>query len=284
MHPSSQYRKLLRAASALCCAGVAAAALQHARPALGQVTSVLRGGPPVQVLPYVSEPGVPSITITPGTPNPFAGADGTGGGGPGGDGTGLGGGAGGDTGGPDPINTLIGTPWGSSAICDAQSLGLNPSALAATCVLESGCTAPAAGSGAQGVFQMFPAAFHDGLNTALAANPALASQVNTTLGPNDPTTAAIAASGYLMQATQNLQFNGISNPTVLDTRSYYNFGPKYGATVATAKDDVPMSQVLNGAPSSFFTKNSITPSETVGQWRASITAKIGNAANQPVLS
>jgi len=281
MHPSSHYRKLLRAASVFCCAGVAAMALQHARPAFGQVTSVLRGGPPVQVLPYVSEPGVPSITITPG--NPFAGADGTGGDGMGGDGTGLGVGAGGDTGGPDPINTLIDTSWGSSAICDAQSLGLNPSALAATCVLESGCTAPAPGSGAQGVFQMFPAAYQDGLKTALAANPALASQVNTALGPNDPTTAAIAASGYLMQATQNLQSHGVSNPTVLDTRSYYNFGPKYGATVAVAQDGEPMSELLAGASSDVFTKNHLTPGETVGQWRASVISKIGNAAKQPVI-
>lgn len=283
MHPCSKSRKLLRATSAACCAAAAVVALEHPKPAFGQVTSVLRGGPPVQVLPYVSEPGVPWITITPGTPNPFGGADGDGKGGPGGDGTGLGGGGGGDTGGPDPINTLIGTSWGSSAICDAQSLGLNPSALAATCVLESGCTQPAPGSGAQGIFQMFPAAFQDGLKTALAANPALASQVNTALGPNDPTTAAIAASGYLMQAAQNLQSHGISNPTVLDTRSYYEFGPKYGTTVAIAQDGEPMSQVLVGAPSDVFTQNAITPGETVGQWRASVVAKIGNAARQPVL-
>ncbi len=283
MHPSSTYRKLLRAALVACCACVPTAALQLARPAFAQVTSVLRGGPPVQVLPYVSEPGVPWITITPGTPNPFGGADGGGGDGTGGDGTGLGGGGGGDTGGPDPINTLIGTSWGSSAICDAQSLGLNPSALAATCVLESGCTQPAPGSGAQGIFQMFPAAFQDGLKTALAANPALASQVNTALGPNDPTTAAIAASGYLMQATQSLEASGISSPTVLDARSYYQFGPTYGSGVATAQDNVPLSQVLAGAPSNVFTRNAIMPGETVGQWRASVVAKIGNAANQPVL-
>jgi len=279
MHSSSKYRKLLHVASTVCCVGATTATLQHARPAFGQVTSVLRGGPPVQVLPYVSEPGVPSITITPGTPNPFSGADGTGG-----NGTGLGGGGGGDTGGPDPINTLIGTPWGSAAICYAQSLGLNPSALAATCVLESGCTQPAAGSGAQGVFQMFPAAFQEGLNTALAANPALASQVNTALGPNDPTTAAIAASGYLMQAAQTLQNAGVADPTVIQARGYYNFGPANAVPLAKASQDTLMSTAMPNVSQATLAKNHVTPGMTVGQWQASIASKIGTVANQGVFS
>src|SRR5208283_3684474 len=37
-------------------------------------TSNTMSGPPVQVQPYAPEPGVPLITINPGTPNPFAGA------------------------------------------------------------------------------------------------------------------------------------------------------------------------------------------------------------------
>ncbi len=57
----------------------AALMLELSSSAFGQVPSVLSGGPPVQVTPYVSEPGVPPLTITPGTSNPFAGADGSGG-------------------------------------------------------------------------------------------------------------------------------------------------------------------------------------------------------------
>ena len=40
--------------------------------AVAQTPSTL-SGPPVQVQPYAPEPGVPLITVDPGTPNPFAG-------------------------------------------------------------------------------------------------------------------------------------------------------------------------------------------------------------------
>jgi hypothetical protein len=39
-------------------------------PVTAQQAATLNG-PPVQVLPYVSEPGVPQITVNPGRPNPF---------------------------------------------------------------------------------------------------------------------------------------------------------------------------------------------------------------------
>jgi hypothetical protein len=45
--------------------------------AAGQTPQTLNG-PPVQVQPYVSEPGVPTITINTGSPNPFAGVADTG--------------------------------------------------------------------------------------------------------------------------------------------------------------------------------------------------------------
>jgi hypothetical protein len=70
----------------------------------------------------------------------------------------------------------------------------------------------------------------------------------------------------------------------LDTRGYYNFGGRYGATLAQASDDQNMSSLLPTYSSSQLAANGITPTTTVGQWRQSIIAKIGNAANQPVLS
>ena len=45
------------------------------RPAVAQQAVTLNGAPQ-QVIPYAPEPGAPSITISPGTPNPFAGASG----------------------------------------------------------------------------------------------------------------------------------------------------------------------------------------------------------------
>jgi hypothetical protein len=238
--------------------------------AFAQVSETLNG-PPVQVTPYLPEPGVPTITIPQGTPTPIT--SGTG------DGTGIGGD---DTSGSDPMDTMLAQSWGSTAIANAEALGINPSALAATCVLESGCGANLGnGSGAQGVFQMYPDAFQDGLQTALAADPSLASQiVQGAAGVNDPTTEAIAATGYLMQANQNLENSDITNPTVMDVRSYYEFGPQYGAPVANAAPSTLLADVV---PQSYLTSNNIPLNSTVAQWRASVANTVGNTANQSVL-
>ena len=251
-------------------------------PALAQQAMTLNG-PPVQVQPYVSEPGVPLITINPGTPNPFAGADGDGAATGTGTGTGDGGTSGGTVGDSTALSTMMGTDWGSTAIANAQSVGVNPSALAATCVLESGCQNVST-SGAQGVFQMFPPAFNEGLQTALATNPALASQiVQGSAGMNDPTTEAIAASGYLMQAAQSLQSAGISEPSVLQVRGYYNFGPSNGIALATADPNQTMAAAMPNVSAATLAANGISAGETVAQWQAGVAAKIGNAANQSVL-
>jgi hypothetical protein len=275
-------------------------ALELCSSAFGQVPQTL-SGPPVQVQPYVPEPGVPLFTINPGTVNPFSGVDGTGAqtdadNSGGGDGTGAGGGTSADSTGQNYSNgvgavgnsTVLGTilaqPWGLTAVGNALALGVNPSALAATCVLESACQ-NVGGSGAQGVFQMYPAAYNEGLQTALADNPSLASQVvQGTAGRMDPATEAIAASGYLIQAAQSLQSAGIADPTVLQVRGYYNFGPAYGAELAQASDNELIANVLYGMSQSALAQNGILPGETVGQWRATVSSKIGNAANQSVVT
>jgi hypothetical protein len=252
--------------------------------AFAQIPSVLSGGPPVQVIPYVSEPGVPQVTITPGTANPFSGADGSGGSGTGST-DGSGGGTGGNVGSSDSLTTMESTSWGLSAVSNAAALGINPSALAATCVLESGCSQPAAGSGAQGVFQMFPAAYQEGLQTAVAANPALASQiVQGSAGMNDPTTEAIAASGYLMQGATALENSGVANPTVVQVRGYFQFGPADGTALANAPTDATLGSVLQHTSAATLAANNLSASMTVAQYQATVAAKVGNAANQSVLS
>lgn len=283
-------------ALATACTGMA---LERWGTAFGQVPQTLNG-PPVQVQPYVPEPGVSLITINPGAPNPLpiagaapSGGNETGNGGDGGgdagngsgdagDGTGVGGS--GNVGSSTALATMLATTWGATAVVNAQTVGVNPSALAATCVLESGCQ-NAGGSGAQGVFQMYPAAFNEGLQTALEANPSLASQiVQGSTARMDPATEAIAASGYLIQAVQNLQGAGIDDPTVLQVRGYYNFGPAYGAQLAHASDSEPIASVLYGMSQPALAQNGIRPGETVGQWRATASSKIGNAANQSVVT
>ena len=246
-------------------------------PAWAQVSQTI-SGPPVQVTPFVAEPGVPLVTINPGTVSPVQDGSGTGTGGSDSSGTGS-------ASGSDALNTLLAQSWGATAVNEAEALGVNPSAVAATCVIESGCRDVNGASGAQGAFQMFPAAYLDGLNTALTANPALASQiVQGSAGMNDPTTEAIAASGYLMQAATALQNAGVSNPTVLETRGYYNFGPSNAIALANADPSETMTEAMPNESLATLKASGVTPGETVGEWQTSVAAKIGNAANQTVLS
>jgi len=262
--------------AATACAVAALAAV----PASGQVAVTLNG-PPVQVRPYVPEPGLPDVTIPLGTLNPFP-SDPSGGGSPGDPSGGGGGGGGGSPGNvapSDSLSTMLIQPWGIAAVANAQSIGVNPSALAATCVLESGCQNVSGGT-YTGAFQMGLAAYTDGLATAESINSSLASQVVPGDGRSDPTSAAIAAAGYLIQGARALQAAGIANPTVLDVRSYYNFTPTIGVQVARANDSDSMSNYLSPA---VMQANRITPNETVGQWRTSISTKIGTAAGQTVM-
>ncbi len=251
-------------------------------PCWAQQATTLNGAP-VQLQPYVSEPGVPQVTVNVGTPNPFGGLDtGDGDGSSAGSGSGSSS-SGGISGSSDALTTMLGTSWGATAAANAQALGVNASALAATCVLESGCNSNVSSNGsAVGAFQMQSAAYQEGLQTALAADPSLASQiVRGSAGMTDPTTEAIAASGYLMLASAALQNAGVSNPTVVDVRSYYEFGPTYGTQVAIANSSATMGSLL---PQSFLSSNNISPSETVADWQASVASTIGSAANQGVLS
>ncbi len=251
-------------AAGLCVAFVDAAVAQQAQSL---------SGPPVQVIPYATEPGVPMITINPGTPNPF----------PTGGGTGTGGTGGGDMADSTALSTLLTQSWGTAAVDNATTLGVNPSALAATCVIESGCQNVGGSGTVAGAFQMTASTYTAMINAALAQNPSLANTIVPGLaGQMDPATESIAASEYLLQGAQYLQNQGISNPTVLDVRGYYNFGPQGGAQLASASPDQTMASVLTGYSAATLTQNGITPGETVAQWQASVSSKIGNAASQSV--
>ena len=252
-------------------------------PAIAQQATSLNG-PPVQVVPYVSEPGVPAIVINPGTPNPFPGSGGTGTGTGGGTGSGGSGSiTGGNTGSSDALNTLLQQSWGASAISSASAMGVNPSALAATCVLESGCQNVGGSGSITGAFQMTGSTYTAMINKAIAENPALASQIVPGIaGQRDPATQAIAAAQYLKDGAAYLSSNGIANTTVLDVRSYFNFGPLGGANVANAASSDNMASQLSMYSQAQLRANGITPTTTVGQWRESVTARIGGASGQSV--
>ncbi len=184
----------------------------------------------------------------------------------------------------DVLTKMTRTSWGNTAVGNATAVGVNPYAVAATCVLASDCAAAQGGSATQDVFEMYPASFQQGLQTALAADPSLASQIVQGVdGMSDPTTEAIAASGYLIQAARTLQNAGIAEPTILQARGYFLFGPADGVRLANATPDTPMSSAMPDMSAAALAANGVVPGETVAQWEAFVTGRIGTAATQSLL-
>jgi hypothetical protein len=183
------------------------------------------------------------------------------------------------------LAAMLTTPWGTTAATSAIDLGVNPVALAATCMLASGCSTPSGGSAARGVFQLHPDSFQQGLREALAIDPSLTSQIVQGHGAiSDPTTAAIAASGYLILVAQTLQNAGISHPTILQARCYFIFGAANVGKLATASPGTLMSEAMPSVSQATLTANGVAPGETVAEWETSITARIGAAATQSLLA
>lgn len=193
--------------------------------------------------------------------------------------TGGTGGGGTDTGGM--LGQMLVQPWGGNVAADATAMGVNSTALAATCMLESNCNNNVGGTGTiSGAFQMTNAAYQEGINGALATNPDLASQIT---GKNDATSQGIAAAQYLRQGAQTLMAAGVSSPTTMDVRGYYQFGPSNAVNIASATDNQLMSTTLTNLSPAALAANNIGSSTTVGQWRQSVATKIGSAATQSVL-
>ena len=233
------------------------------------------GGPPILPVPTFMETGLPNYTMPVGTSSVLP---------PAGPGTGTG--TASPPGSSDALTTLDSRSWGALAASNATAMGVNPSAIAATCMLETGCQSIAAvgGSTVSGAFQMTNGTYSADMMQALAQNPSLAGTIDTSLaGKMDPANQAIAAAQDLKNAAIALQAAGISNPTVLQTRGYFNFGASYGVPLARAPDDQLMASIMPTYSAAQLAANGISPSTTVGQWRQSVSAKIGSAASQQVL-
>jgi hypothetical protein len=200
--------------------------------------------------------------------------------------TGGGGGGGEGSGGDTPADDLMASrSWGPLAAQNAESIGVSSTALAATCMIESGCQNINGMGTVSGAFQMTNATYLADIGQVVQQNPTLAASIDTSLGGKmDPANQAFASAQDLKNAALSLQSAGIANPTFLDTRGYYNFGAGPGREIAASSDSASLSSIL--AP--YFTPaemaaNGVTPTMTVGQWRQSIVSKVGSAATQPIL-
>ncbi len=271
------------AASVVLEIGMNAIGAAHADPSI-----VLPNGLPVQVHPTFSEPGLPAFSF------PVGGASSVGGSSSsvddsGGSGSGASSSGSVSTGGSgDAYNTMMAQNWGSQAEAAAAAMGVSATALAATCSMESNCqnVGAASGSSAAGAFQMINSTYTADISGAVAYDPNIAGSIVSGLaGQMDPATEAYAASYELRTDALMLQSGtDISDPTVLDVRAVYQFGAGVGPEVATAADSANIAQIT-GLSAASLAANGLSTSSTVGQWRATVTAKLGAAtANQSVLA
>lgn len=258
-------------------AAAALAVLWAAAPASADVYPQTMNGVPLLPIPTFEETGMPPFTMPTGTlstppqpPDPSATSDNPA-----------------DGSDSAAMASMMSRSWGEAAARNAEAVGVTAVSVAATCTLESSCTANPGGTGSiSGAFQMTDGSFTASLNTALARDPSLAASIVPGLaGKLDPATQSLAAAEYLRQGAEYLQLHDVPNPSVLDVRGFYNFGPGNAAAVAGAADSDVMSYQVAGLTAAQFRANGIVPGvTTVGEWRASVTGRIGaSAANSPVL-
>jgi hypothetical protein len=247
---------------------------------------VLPNGLPVQVKPTYSEPGLPAFSFPTGSGSLLGGSTGSVDTGNDGGDVSTSAGAGSSGGSGDAYNAMLSQSWGSAAANAAGAMGVSATALAATCVMESNCqnVGASGGGSASGAFQMINSTYTADINGALAYDPAISGGIVSGLaGQMDPTTEAYAASYELRTDALALQGDGITDPTVLQTRAVYQFGGNVGPDVVAANDSDNIAQIT-GLSAASLAANGLTTSSTVGQWRQTIINKLGSAtANQTVL-
>jgi hypothetical protein len=228
---------------------------------------VLPNGLPVQVKPTYSEPGLPAFSFPTSGGSLLGGSTGSVDTGNGGDGS-TSAGSGSSSGSGDAYNTMMGQSWGSAAANAAGAMGVSATALAATCVMESNCqnVGASGGGSASGAFQMINSTYTADINAAVVYDPAISGSIVSGLaGQMDPTTEAYAASYELRTDALALQGDGITDPTVLQTRAVYQFGGNVGPDVAAANDSDNIAQIT-GLSAASLAANGLTTSSTVGQW------------------
>lgn len=254
-------------------------ALAAAGPARADPVPQTQTGLPLLPIPTYEEIGLPPFTMPTGTPS-------TGQDTPAPPGRTANEGESSDGADSPAMAAMMTRSWGEAAAQNAQMVGVTPVAVAATCAMESGCTSnPASNGTISGTFQMRDDTFTAMIHAAVAREPNLAANIVPGLaGKLDPATQSIAAAEYLRQGAVALQSTNLANPSVLDVRGYYNFGPAPAVNVARAADDAMMSDLVP-LTAAQYRANGITPGvTTAGQWRAAVTSRIGpSAAQAPVL-
>ncbi len=175
----------------------------------------------------------------------------------------------------------------AQAAAAATALGVNPSALAATCMMENQCQNDGVTTGASdaaGAFQMISSTCTSDINGAIAEDPSIAGSIAQGLaGRMDSGTEAYAAAYELQRDAIQLQAAGISTPTVVDARAVHQFEAGVGASVAKADDPANIESIV-GLSSSALASNGLTASSTVGDRRSMQATTLSASAAQVELA
>ena len=201
----------------------------------------------------------------------------------GGDGTASAGGAGvdtsvapGDGGQSSAMVAMLSTSYGATAVAAAAQTGVDAEAVAAIGQAESKFQNVATANGssaATGPWQIVPGTF-----TGTSQKYGLG---YTATDITNPQAQAVEAS-YIIKDTAAAVSAATNQPaTVLQTYAGYVFGPNNGAKIATASDDMLLSQIV---PASYLSNNNLPLTTTVGQLNANYATRLGSAANQRVLT
>jgi hypothetical protein len=254
--------------------------LGASRSGVADVQPLTQDGVPYLPVPVFPETGLPKFVMPVGNPSLLPSDSSNGRGRSSGD-------EGGSMGGTSADELMSSRSWGPLAGQNAESIGVSSTALAATCMMESGCQnlGTSGASSASGVFQMTNATYLADIQQVVQQHPILAASIDTSLaGKMDPGNQAFASARDLKNAAVSLQQGGVANPTFLDTRAYYQWGAGAGPVVARANDSQNIYDLLSPYYSAAdLANNRVTPSMTVGQWRQRVVDSVGSAASQPVL-
>jgi hypothetical protein len=173
------------------------------------------------------------------------------------------------------LQTLLAQSYGQTAVSTADQLGVNPSSVAAIAQVESNFQNVGTANGsttATGPWQ-----FTQGTFNQVSQSNNLGFTPSELTNPNDQAT---EAAYYLQQIASTIGTATGQPATTLQTYAGWVFGPNAGANIANATSNMPLSSIVSAQSLA----NNGMSNWTVGQFNAAMSAKLGAAASQTVLT
>ena len=223
---------------------------------------------PQQIVPQFGEVGA-GVFVAPVAPS-TSGGNGTVGSSP----TGSSGGSASYVGG-SAMQQMMATSYGQTAVSTANSININPDAVAAIGHAESGFANirnTLGTSNATGPFQIVPGTW--GQTVSEYNLPYTAADIT------NPAAQAVVAPYIIANYAHALQQVTGTSPTIEQAYGSYVFGPAYGPALMSADPNAPLASVVSPTEAA----NNNMSSWTVGQFNTAMASRLGSAANQLVFT